>query len=131
MPLPHFELSSSQYRLLAETLLSPLPDVTAAEGAQLDWLTRGLDPGDPDLDVSELAVLGLIVRRDGVVSTTPLGAAVHHRAAQQAVEERLSAVVRLVETVSGTRPGLTRAVRGLSQGSLSFEQALHEAGEHG
>ncbi|MEU6350944.1 hypothetical protein ABZ896_16645 [Streptomyces sp. NPDC047072] len=131
MPLPHFELSSSQYRLLAETLLSPLPDADEGEDAQLDWLARGLDPEDPELDLSELAFLGLVTREGGAVSTTPLGAAVHYRAVYEAAEERLSAVVLLIEAVGRTDLQVARAVRGLAQGTLSLDQALNEAGGGG
>ncbi|MEU0584324.1 hypothetical protein [Streptomyces sp. NPDC006132] len=127
MPLPQFELSRPQYQLLAATVLMPLPDPAGADDARTEWLARGLDPGDDELDVSELVFLGLVARKDGSLTMTGLGAAVHYRAAHEAAEERLSSVARLAESAEDTHSQLARAVRRLAQGTISFEQALAEA----
>lgn len=124
MPLPHFELSSSQYRLLAETVLNSLPDPVTGEDVQLEWLARGLDPEDPELDLSELIFLGLVSQEQGSLVMTRLGAAVHYRAAHEAAEERLAAVARLVQAAEYTHPRLARAVRRLAQGVTSLDEAL-------
>ncbi|MEV0171457.1 hypothetical protein AB0I00_10105 [Streptomyces sp. NPDC050803] len=129
MPLPHFELSSSQYRLLAETVLSSLPDPTTREDAQLEWSARGLDWEDPELDVSELIFLGLVSQEQGSLAMTRLGAAVHYRAAYEAAEERLAAVALLAEAADNLDPRFCRAVRRLAQGSASFAEALAEVAD--
>jgi hypothetical protein len=128
MPLPHFELSSYQYRLLAETVHMPLPDPASGPDARTEWLARGLDPDDSEADVPELVVLGLVAREDGSLAMTGLGAAVHYRAAHEAAEERLSAVVRLAVSAGGAHPRLASALRRLAQGSVSLDEALAEAG---
>lgn len=123
MPLPHFELTRPQYRFLAEAALGPLPDPDDGEGAQQSWSARELDPDDPDLVLSELVFAGLVTRgRNGFV-LTPLGAAVHHRAAQEEAENRLAAVVLLTDEIAREHPRLARAVRLLAQGIVSPEEA--------
>ncbi|KKD09955.1 hypothetical protein TN53_00190 [Streptomyces sp. WM6386] len=124
--MPHFELSSSQYRLLAETVLSSLPDPATEEDAQLEWSARGLNWEDPELDVSELIFLGLVSREQGLFAMTHLGAAVHYRAVYEAAEERLAAVAMLAEAAENVGPRFSRAVRRLAQGSFSFGEALAE-----
>ncbi|NNN31999.1 hypothetical protein HLK59_16835 [Streptomyces sp. S3(2020)] len=126
MPLPHFELSSSQYRLLAETVLSSLPDPATQEDAQLEWTARGLDPEDLELDVPELIFLGLVAQEQGSLAMTRLGAAVHYRAVYEAAEERLAAVVLLAEAAENVDPQFCRTVRRLVQGNVSFAEALAE-----
>ncbi|MFG2885157.1 hypothetical protein ACGFYV_23165 [Streptomyces sp. NPDC048297] len=124
MPLPHFELSSSQYRLLAEGLLRDLPDPETGEDARQDWHARDLEPQSSEADVSELVFLGLVARAGGSLSTTALGAAVHYRAAHEAAEERLSAVVRLAQAAEDSHPRLAGTVWRLADGSLSLDEAL-------
>jgi hypothetical protein len=128
MPLPHFELSSHQYRLLAETVLMPLPDPAGGPDARTEWLARGLDPDDSELDLPELVFLGLVAREDGCLAMTGLGAAIHYRTAHEAAEERLSAVVLLAASAGNAHPQLTNALRRLAQGSISLDEALAEAG---
>ncbi|MPY47517.1 hypothetical protein [Streptomyces acidicola] len=128
MPLPHFELSSSQYRLLAEAIVAPVPDPATAEAAQRECLARGLDPDDVRADASELLLLGLVVRERRALALTPLGAAVHYRLAHEEAEQRLAAVVQVAEAADDVSPRLARAVRQLAQGSLSLGEALAEVG---
>ncbi|GAA3822907.1 hypothetical protein ACFS5L_09605 [Streptomyces phyllanthi] len=126
MPLPHFELSSSQYRLLAEAVLAPVPDPATSEAAQQECLARGLDPDDVRADVPELLLLGLVVRERHALSLTPLGTAAHYRKAHEEAERRLAAVAQLAEEAAHMSPRLARAVRRLAQGSLSLGEALAE-----
>ncbi|WP_043672027.1 hypothetical protein [Streptomyces xylophagus] len=127
MPLPHFELSSSQYRILAEASLRPLPDPANDEAAQQEWIVRELDPEGVQSEVSELVFLGLVVREGSALALTALGSAVHHRAGHEAAEERLAAVARLAEAMEDANPRLARTVRQLVQGSISLGEALARA----
>ncbi|MEU3979049.1 hypothetical protein AB0F77_02905 [Streptomyces sp. NPDC026672] len=128
MPLPHFELSSSQYGLLSEALIRELPDPDSGEDALREWFARGLDPEEHASEVSELVFLGLLMRTDRALSLTGLGAAVHYRAASEAAEERLASVIRLVDRVTRVRhPRLPVAVSRLARGACSYEEALAEA----
>ncbi|MGP4051596.1 hypothetical protein [Streptomyces sp. 2A115] len=124
MPLPHFVLTDSQLRLLAELVLQPLPDPATGEEAEMVILARELDVSDVLSDARELAFLGLAVRENGAVAATDLGAAVHYQALHEAAESRLSDVVRLVAAVEDDQPRLARAVRHLAQGHVSLDQAL-------
>ncbi|WP_328492927.1 hypothetical protein OHS59_09435 [Streptomyces sp. NBC_00414] len=126
MPLPHFVLSRYQQQLLAEALLRPLPDPVDGEVAEEGLLARGLDPDEVRAEAPELVFLKLLVPEDGRLSVTDLGAAVHYRTAFETAEERLAAVVRLAESVEGLPPRLIRAVRGLAQGSVQYDEAAEE-----
>ncbi|MER7640504.1 hypothetical protein [Streptomyces sp. NPDC126522] len=129
MPLPHFELTSSQYRILAEASLRSLPDPANDEASQQDWFVRDLDPEEARSEIPELVFLGLVMREGHTVALTALGSAVHHRAGQEAAEERLAAVARLADAMEDTAPRLARTVRQLAQGSISLGEALAEAAE--
>jgi len=126
MPLPHFVLSRSQQQLLAEALLRPLTDPAGGEAAEEALLARGLDPEEVRAEAPELVYLRLLVRDGGLLAVTDLGAAVHYRAAFEAAEERLAAIVRLAESAEVVPPRLARAVRRLAHGSVRFDEALEE-----
>jgi hypothetical protein len=127
MPLPHFELTSSQYRILAEASLRSLPDPANDEASQQEWIVRELDPEEARSEVPELVFLGLVAMQGGTLALTALGSAVHHRAGQQAAEERLAAVARLADAMEDAAPRLARTVRRLAQGTISLGEALAEA----
>ncbi|WP_369238219.1 hypothetical protein AB5J56_33560 [Streptomyces sp. R21] len=124
MPLPRLVLTESQSRLLAELMLDALPDPAAGAKAQEAVLARGLDADEVLSDVPELAFLGLVVREGGAVAATDLGAALHFEALHEAVELRLSNVVRFVETVDDPNSRWALAVRRLAHGDISLDDAL-------
>ncbi|GAA2109480.1 hypothetical protein [Streptomyces synnematoformans] len=127
MSVPHFDLTSTQHRLLAELVRSTLP-VPSREphGAA----ARGLDPQQVAADVPDLLWMKLISDAGGLLSITTLGAAVYHRAEHEAAERRLAEVSAFADAVeAGLASGSARdripyALRKLAQGEFSLDQAV-------
>ncbi|MFF1679779.1 hypothetical protein ACFVYG_27560 [Streptomyces sp. NPDC058256] len=124
MPLPRLVLTDSQRHLLAELVLQPLPDPAEGDAGEVVILARGLDVSEVLRDVQELGFLGLVLREDGAVVATDLGAAIHYQALHEVAESRLTDVVRLAAAVEDDHPHLTRVVRQLVQGDVTLDQAL-------
>ncbi|MFC9841880.1 hypothetical protein ACFWFF_03115 [Streptomyces sp. NPDC060223] len=124
MPLPRLVLTDSQRHLLAELVLQPLPDPAEGDEVEVVTFARGLDLSEVLRDIQELGFLGLVLREDGAVVATDLGAAIHYQALYEVAESRLGDVVRLAAAVEDDQPHLTRVVRQLVQGDVTLDQAL-------
>ncbi|MER7722961.1 hypothetical protein [Streptomyces sp. NPDC096323] len=121
------DLTDAQWRLLAQLVTASLRDPRAStEDAQVAT-ARGIDPEQMHEDVPLLSWLKLMERRDGELTVTALGVAVHYRRLSETSEVRLSEVARLAEAHESQAPQLTLAVRRLAQGSVTFEEALSSA----
>jgi hypothetical protein len=127
MPVPHFALTSSQRRLLAELALDALPAPSREPHAAA---ARGLDPLRVAADVPDLLWMKLISDTDGLLAITMLGAAVFYRAEHEAAERRLAEVSAFADAVEAgpvSEPAADRipyALRKLAQGEFSLNQAL-------
>ncbi|GGP89253.1 hypothetical protein [Streptomyces pseudogriseolus] len=126
MAVPHFSLTGSQFRLLAELMLSPLPYPPDEETA----LTRGLTLEQLQTEVPALQWMELITEARDAISATAKGAAVFHRIKQEKAEIRLTEVVAFadaLEAKSGANIDYHRipvALRKLTQGDYSLEEAV-------
>lgn len=123
-PLPHVDLTDSQWQLLAYLVSASLPDPGGSESAAEAVVAHGLAPDQVRADLPSLIWLKFVTRDHGHLMATDLGAAVHFRSLYESAEERLSEVARLAETHEARAPRLARSVRRLAQGSLSFTEAL-------
>ncbi|WP_232788639.1 hypothetical protein [Streptomyces odonnellii] len=128
-PLPHVDLTDSQRQLLAHLVSASLPDPGGSGGVAEAVVAYGLDPDQVRADLRSLIWLKFVARDRGRLLATDLGAAVHFRSLYESAEERLSEIARLVEAYKVQAPSLTRCVRRLAQGSISFEEALTSLGD--
>ncbi|MGW2512479.1 hypothetical protein ACWC0A_24440 [Streptomyces scopuliridis] len=123
-PLPHVELTDTQWQLLAHLVSASLPDPGGSESAAEAVVAHGLDPDQVRADLPSLIWLKFVTRDHGQLLTTDLGAAVHFRSLCESAEQRLSEIARLAEAHEAQNPPLARSVRRLAQGSLSFTEAM-------
>jgi hypothetical protein len=123
-PLPHVDLTDTQWRLLARLAQAPVPDPgdrrSFAEALAMD----GLDADQARDDLPTLRWMKLISPGEGLLGLTELGAAVHFRALYESSQERLGEIARLAGMREAVAPRFARAVRGLADGSHSLSQAL-------
>jgi hypothetical protein len=130
-PLPHFELTESQWRLLARLTSGPLPDPSDRQVFVRALAVDGLDADKARDDLPTLRWMRLVHSADGSLALTDLGAAVHFRALFEATQERLSQVARLAETHESVAPRFARTVRRLADGSCSLCEALADLSDAG
>ncbi|MFC7922245.1 hypothetical protein [Streptomyces cinereoruber] len=80
------------------------------------------------VDALVLQWMGLVVEAHGLLTVTPLGAAVFHRAKQEIAEGRLADVAAFADAVEATsseidRHRISHALRRLAQGTISLDEA--------
>lgn len=127
MVVPHVVLSDTQYVLMAELMLAPLPH--RAE----DVSARGLSVDQVSGDVPALLWTGLIEESAGAIAVTVRGAAVYYRTEHEKAERRLAEVTAFadaLETDKGDVLELSRipgALRRLAQGTSCLEEAISSA----
>ncbi|MDT0608653.1 hypothetical protein [Streptomyces lancefieldiae] len=130
MPLPHIVLTESQLRLLAELVLAPLPVREGSDFAVDQEVTaaRGLDHEVTLVDLSLLAVLGLVVREAHSAQITDLGTAVHYEVQLGDAHARLGDVIRFAGAVESEHPRIARTLRLLAQGDITLRAAVADVG---
>lgn len=121
-PLPHVDLTDTQWQLLAQLVAAPLPRPDGNAAAE-EVAARGLDPDQVRADVSVLLWLQLLTRQGELLAVTDLGAAVHYRALYESSERVLREIAQLVEEHAAMAPDFARMVSGLSRRAMSFDDA--------
>lgn len=128
-PLPHVDLTDTQWRLLARLVSGTLPDPSDRRLSARAVLPHGLDPDQVRADLPELIWLRLIARQDGCLLITDLGAAIQYRALFESSRERLGEVAQLAELHRALAPRFAQAVRRLADGTSSFAEAQASLGD--
>ncbi|MEW2518947.1 hypothetical protein [Actinacidiphila alni] len=100
-----------------------LPDPGDRELSAQALLPQGLDSDQARDDLPDLIWLKLVVRTDGALSATDLGAAVRYRALYEASQERLGEIARLADPHGPEGSRFAAAVRRLADGSSTFAEA--------
>lgn len=124
MVVPHIVLTDTQYALLAELMLAPLPHLAEEVAA------RGLSANQVSGDVPVLLWTGLIEGSDGMLAVTTMGAAVYYRAEHEKAECRLADVtafadaLEVQEGAAFEQRRIPGALRRLAQGTSSVEEAI-------
>ncbi|MFH9396648.1 hypothetical protein [Streptomyces sp. NPDC017413] len=126
-PLPHVDLTATQWRLLGELVSAALPDPSrSVDSTAAAAAARGLDPGLLTADAALLTWMKLAAHSGEQLTATDLGAALHYRRLQELLELRLSEVVRYAAANEPAAPRFARNVRRLAEGSLPFADAMRE-----
>ncbi|MDX3239379.1 hypothetical protein PV392_27565 [Streptomyces sp. ME03-5709C] len=125
MAVPHVALTDTQYALLAELMLAPLPHSAA------DVSARGLSADQVSGDVPALVWARLIEESDEMLAVTMRGAAVYYRAEHEKAERRLADMATFADALETQEDAgvaqlrrIAGALRGLAQGTLSLEEAI-------
>ncbi|MFH8760320.1 hypothetical protein [Streptomyces atroolivaceus] len=124
MAVPHVVLTDTQYALLAELMLAPLPNLLE------DVSARGLSEEQVAGDVPALLWMRLIEECDGVLAITMKGAAVYYRAQHEKAECRLADVTAFADVLEAEggasleQRQVWGALRRLAQGTSSLEEAM-------
>lgn len=127
VPLPHVDLTDAQWQLLDELVTAGLTDPSHSVDSAESAAARGIDLQLFAADAALLTWLKLAERSGDQWGVTDLGAALHYRRLYESSELRLSEVARFATANEASAPQLTRAVRRLAQGSISFDEAFREA----
>ncbi|MDQ1007198.1 hypothetical protein QFZ82_001683 [Streptomyces sp. V4I23] len=123
-PLPHVDITDTQWRLLAQVVAAPLPRPEGNAGAAAEEVAaRGLDPDQVRADWPVLLWLKFLARQGELLAVTDLGTAMHYRALYESSEQVLGEIAQLVEEYGATAPEFARAVGGLSRRAMSFADA--------
>ncbi len=123
-PLPHVDLTAAQWQLLGELVSAPLTDPSRGADSTETAAARGLDLQLFPADASLLTWMKLAGPSGDLLIATDLGAALHYRRLQEALELRLSDVARYAAANEPSLPHFARNVRLLAEGSLSFADAM-------
>ncbi|WP_166026357.1 hypothetical protein [Streptomyces chilikensis] len=125
MAIPHVDLTTTQYALLAELELAPMPRRAA------DVSARGLSAEEVLSDaVPGLLWLGLIQESEDSLAITSAGTAVHYRAEHEKAVCRLAEVAAFADVLEAEeataidRRRVPHALRRLAQGTVSLEEAV-------
>lgn len=124
MVVPHVVLTDTQYALLAELMLAPLPRLAEEVSA------RGLSADQVSSDVPALLWTRLIEESDGTLTATTMGAAVYYRAEHEKAECRLADVMAFADALEAQEGApleqrrIPGALRRLTQGTFSLEEVI-------
>ncbi|MDX2748533.1 hypothetical protein [Streptomyces sp. NRRL_B-2557] len=124
MVVPHVVLTDTQYALLAELMLAPLPHLFE------DVSVRRLSAEQLAGDVPALLWMRLIEECDGVLAITMKGAAVYYRAEHEKAECRLAEVTAFADVLEAEEGApleqrrICGALRRLAQGTALLEEAI-------
>ncbi|MEV7110480.1 hypothetical protein [Streptomyces anulatus] len=126
-PLPHVDLTATQWQLLGELVSAALTDPSRSVDSAATVAARGLDLRLFPTDAALLTWMKLAEHGGDQLTATDLGAALHYRRLQESLELRLSEVVRYAAANELLVPRFARNVRRLAEGSLAFADAMRES----